>query len=82
MHRRINITLPEETVRLLDRIAGKGERSRVIAEAVTRYVTRTGREQLRKQVKEGALRHAERDRKMAQEWFALEEEGWHDKKKR
>jgi CopG family transcriptional regulator / antitoxin EndoAI len=30
MHRRLNITLPEETVRLLDRVAKSGDRSRLI----------------------------------------------------
>jgi metal-responsive CopG/Arc/MetJ family transcriptional regulator len=35
-HRRLNITLPEETVRLIDRVAKKGERSRFIAEAIER----------------------------------------------
>src|SRR2546428_14019166 len=28
MHRRLNITLPEETIRLIDRVAAKGDRSR------------------------------------------------------
>ena len=34
LHRRINITLPEETVRLIDRVAQKGDRSFLISEAV------------------------------------------------
>lgn len=42
MHRRINITLPEETVRLIDRVAAKGDRSRLIDEAVRHYVQKTG----------------------------------------
>ncbi|MGH2361016.1 MAG: ribbon-helix-helix domain-containing protein, partial [bacterium] len=61
MHKRINITLPEETVRLIDRVAERGDRSQFINEAVRRYVTDVGRANLRKQIKEGALRHAARD---------------------
>jgi CopG family transcriptional regulator/antitoxin EndoAI len=76
MHRRINITLPEATVRLLNRVAPKGDRSRLIAKAVSHYVAAAGRTQLRKQLKEGAIRRAERDRQLAADWFALDEEAW------
>ncbi len=76
MHRRLNITLPEETIRLLDRVAKKGDRSRVIAEAVERYVAEVGRSHLRKRIKEGALRRAGRDIEIAEDWFSLEEEAW------
>ena len=77
MHRRLNITLPEETVRLLDRVVRKGNRSRLIARAVERYVAEVGRENLRRQLKEGALRRASRDRELAEAWFRIDEEAWH-----
>ncbi len=48
-------------MRLIDRVAKKGDRSRFIAEAVDRYVAEIGRVNLRKRLKEGALRRAERD---------------------
>jgi CopG family transcriptional regulator/antitoxin EndoAI len=76
MHRRINITLPEQTARLIERVAAKGDRSRFIAEAVTHYVGTTGRAQLRKRLKEGALRRAERDLRLTRDWFHLDEEAW------
>jgi len=76
MHRRINITLPESTVRLIDRVAGKGERSRLVDEALRHYLAGIGRKNLRKLLKEGALQRAERDRALAEEWFLLEEEAW------
>ena len=38
MNRRLNITLPEHTVRMLDRAVPRGQRSRLIDEAVTRFV--------------------------------------------
>ena len=76
VHRRINVTLPEETVRLLDRVSEKGDRSRLINEAVRRHIAEVGRRNLRKCLKEGSLRRAERDRRLAEEWFLLEEEAW------
>jgi CopG family transcriptional regulator / antitoxin EndoAI len=76
MRRRINVMLPEETVRLIDRVSEKGNRSRLIDEAIKRYVAEIGRAKLRKLLKEGALRRAERDRRLAEEWFLLEEEAW------
>ena len=76
MHRRLNITLPEETVRLIDRVAAKGDRSRLIAEALTHYLRATDRSRLRKRLREGAIRRAQRDLRVANEWFALDEEAW------
>ena len=73
MHLRLNITLPEETVRLIDRVAKRGNRSRLISDAVRRYVEEVGRANLRRQLKQGAKRRADRDLAMAEEWFALEE---------
>ncbi len=74
MYRRLNVTLPEETVRLIDRAAQRGNRSRFIDQAVKHYVEQVGRANLRKRLKEGAVRQAERDLRLAEEWFALEEQ--------
>ena len=41
--------------------------------AVQRYVASVGKTRLRRLLKEGALRHAERDLKLAQEWSSLDE---------
>ena len=79
MHRRINVTLPEETVRLIDRVSQKGDRSRLINEAVKRYIQEMGRANLRELLKEGAHRRAERDRRLAEDWFFLDEEAWQEK---
>ena len=76
MHRRINITLPEETVRLIDRVSKKGDRSRFIDSAVKHYVSAVSRANIKKRLKEGALRSAERDLRLAEEWLPLEEEAW------
>ena len=74
MNRRLNIILPEETVRLIDSLTKKGDRSRFINEAVRRLAASRRRSSLRKQLREGALKRAERDLALAEEWFALEDE--------
>ena len=74
MHRRVDITLPEETLRLIDPAAEKGDGSRFIDEAIRYFVRQHGRRKLAELLKEGALRRAERDRAFAEEWFAREEE--------
>jgi CopG family transcriptional regulator/antitoxin EndoAI len=73
MTRRLNITLPERTVALMDRVAGKGQRSRLIDVAVHRYVEEESRVNLRKQLREGAGVRAERDVRMAEDWLALDD---------
>jgi CopG family transcriptional regulator/antitoxin EndoAI len=76
VHRRINITLPEETIRLIDRVAKKGDRSFLISEAVQRYVASVGKARLRRLIKEGARRHADRDLKLVEEWCSMDETPW------
>lgn len=78
MRHRINITLPRETVQLIDRVAKAGERSRLIDEAVRDYVSRRSRLNLKKQLREGAVKRAERDLQQTQEWFFLDEEAWQE----
>ena len=80
MHRRINISLPEETVRLMDRVSSRGDRSRLINEAVRRYVASRRRANLKKRLKEGALRRTERDLRLSTDWFLLDEEAWRTNK--
>jgi CopG family transcriptional regulator / antitoxin EndoAI len=76
MYRRINITLPEKTLKLIDHVSAKGDRSRFIDEAVREYVKKRSRAALRKNLKEGAIRDAEQDLAIAEERFPLEEEAW------
>jgi len=68
--------LPEDTIRLIDRVADKGERSYVIDRAVHFYVETGGKRNLRDQLKEGAVARANRDKQLAEEWFDLENEAW------
>lgn len=81
MHRRLNITLPEETIKLIDQVAEKGDRSKFINEAVQYYIEQKALADLREQLKEGAIRRAERDLQLAEESFYLEEEAWQKNEK-
>jgi CopG family transcriptional regulator/antitoxin EndoAI len=71
-HKKASVTLAGDTVALLDRVAKKADRSRLITTAVRFYVHRRGLRNLRKQLQEGALNRAVRDRTLAEEWFSLE----------
>jgi CopG family transcriptional regulator / antitoxin EndoAI len=73
-YRRLNITLPRETVRLVDLVAGRGDRSRFIADAIAFYVGAPPRAELKSRLKKGAQRRADRDRALAIEWFDLDDE--------
>ena len=76
MTKRINVVLPVETIKVLDRVAPKGNRSRLISAAVLHYVQCSAKSNLAKRLKEGALANAQRDLEIAQEWFPLDEEAW------
>ncbi len=76
MNKRLNITLPERTVALMDRVVSKGQRSRLIDHAVKRYIEEESRTNLRKQLEESAIANARYDLELAEEWFPLEDEAW------
>lgn len=79
MNKRLNITLPEQTVRLMDRVAGKGRRSSLIDRAVRRYVKEETKANLRKLLAEGYEANADFDLQLAKEWFPVDEEAWQHK---
>ena len=76
-HQRINITLPADTIRLVGRVAAKGDRSRLIAEAIRQYVGKSDRTELQKRLREGAIKRRERDLGIVRDWFSIDEEVWH-----
>jgi CopG family transcriptional regulator/antitoxin EndoAI len=86
MNNRINVSLPAETVAVLDQLAGKGNRSALIDRAIRQFIKSQSRQNLRERLKQEALANAERDLHMAAQWFPLEEEAWrarrHPKKRR
>ena len=76
MHKRLNITLPEATVELIENLAQKGERSNFIDNAVKFYAKQLKQVGLRERLKEGAIARSRQDLEIAEEWFGLEEELW------
>ena len=76
MHKRVNVTLPEETLQLIDRSANHGNRSRFIDMAIKYFVREHGRTQLRRLLEEGAEQRAARDLAIAEEWFPVEKDAW------
>lgn len=76
MYKRINVTLPEDTVRIIDRVAKKGERSRFIAEAIKHYAQAMTRASLRKKLKEEATQWAAHDLKLTEDFLHVDEETW------
>jgi CopG family transcriptional regulator / antitoxin EndoAI len=75
-HKRLNITLPESTVALLETVADKGARSTFIDTAIKSYIKQTKQETLRENLKNGAIARSERDLSLTEEWFDVEEELW------
>ena len=75
-HKRLNITLPESTVALLETVADKGGRSVFIDTAIKSYIKQTKQENLRESLKTGAIARSQRDLSLAEEWFDVEEESW------
>lgn len=74
MTKRINVILPETTVRIIDRLTPPGGRSQFINRAVIHFVQSQSASNLREQLKQEALTNAQRDMDMAKEWFPVEEE--------
>ncbi len=78
-HKRVNVTLPEHTLELLNSVAKKGQRSGFVNRAVHFYIQEIGQSTLREQLRKGAIVHASRDLSLAKDWFPLEEELWQKK---
>ena len=76
MAQRINVILPEATVRTIDRLARPGQRSRFIDRAVQHYVATASAEALQGRLKQAALRDHDLDLEIAGDWFAVDQEQW------
>ena len=76
MTKRINVILPESTIRAIDRLAKPGGRSRLIDKAVQHYVMTRSAEGLRQQLTHAAIRHRELDLEVGSDWIAVDQESW------
>ncbi len=73
--KRINITLPPETIELIDRVS-KDSRSEFINKAVKLYANRLERAKVKQGLKQAYLERAEEDLAIAQQWEPIEQELW------
>jgi len=73
--KRINITIPEDTLELVDRIREEN-RSEFINRALKVYANRLERSKLKKQLKQAYQERAKEDLATAQEWEPVERELW------
>jgi metal-responsive CopG/Arc/MetJ family transcriptional regulator len=72
--RRINISVSDDLLNLIDRLGPN--RSRTIEDAVRLYSRTLAKKRIRSSVKEGAIRRADDDLRIAADWFLLEDEAW------
>lgn len=70
MYQKIQIALPEQTIHLIEQITSKEGRNQFIEDAVIYYISKV---KLREQLKQGAIKRAERDLALSAEWNLLEE---------
>jgi hypothetical protein len=76
LNKRINIVLPETTIRAMSRIARPGERSRFIDQAVRHFVAHSSSEAIRMQLEKAAIRDRDLDREIGNDWQAVDNEAW------
>jgi metal-responsive CopG/Arc/MetJ family transcriptional regulator len=76
MAKRINVILPEDTLRAIDRLTRPGQRSRFIQRAVEHYVATASPQSLCERLKTAALRDRDLNLEIAQDWFAVDQEHW------
>lgn len=77
-HVRINITLPEDTIALLESVADKGSRSSFIDMAIRKHISELKKKGLRSRLKAGAIEREERDLAIAADWSELEDNLWQE----
>jgi len=74
MSKRVNIVLPEGTLRTIDRMVKPGGRSRFINQAVVHFVAHQSAEALRTRLERAAVRNCDLDREVAADWSAIDKE--------
>ena len=76
MSKRLNIVLPETTVKTIDRLARPGERSRFIDKAVQHNVATSSPEALHERLKAATIRDRDLSLEITNAWFAVDQEQW------
>lgn len=75
---RLNITLPQELVNQLDKLAGPRGKSHFIAETLREKVERIKNEDLQKSLEEGYKAGKKESLSIAKEFESVDLEGWND----
>lgn len=75
---RVNMTLPEDVIKLLNKKAKPGERSAFIAEAIRHYVKKESQEELIARMIEGYTATAQEDLNLYEELEGTESDGIDD----
>ena len=73
---RINVTLPRELMESVNDIAGSRSRSRLISESLREYIRKIKKDELEKQLEEGYRAAAKESIALAEEFEAVDLEGW------
>ncbi|NEP81131.1 MAG: hypothetical protein F6K39_25020 [Okeania sp. SIO3B3] len=76
MERKLNITIPEATMQLIEETMPQENLEQLINKALNFYIKQNLSENLKEELRIGAIKRAERDLQLAEEWYELEEEAW------
>ena len=69
---RINITLPKDTLKLLDSVALKGNRSRLVHTAIRYYIRQKNKKTVKAHLQDAGEQHYLRDLEMDCDWFLVD----------
>lgn len=75
---RLNVTLPKDLVKMVDRMTGTKKRSMFIAEAIELKVKQTKKEILEKKLAEGYRAYQNEALDISSEFETADLEGWDD----
>ena len=73
---RLNITLPEELARHLEKVAGSRNKSSFIAETLKQRIAKIQEDELNKILEEGYKARKKESLSMAREFEPIDVEGW------
>ena len=73
VRKRINITLPKDTVEMIDKIIEKGERSRLMDKAVRYFIDDFRNRKIKEGLKDAGLSRGKRDLILSREWYKLKD---------
>jgi len=73
---RMNITLPEELVRQIDKLVKPKKKSQFIAESLQQRIARIQREKLQEVLEEGYKARKKESQSLAKKFESVDLEGW------